>query len=142
MKPGQTQYIGDGAYLHFDGHGFELRANHHEFPSDRVYIDGPECAETLVRLIQESLNASQETARGKGGEVNDVTKRAGLLRDQVLKTWSPPLIAGGERPADIAQTAVMQTLAFVFGKEFLGELTHAQQTAIDQGVELMERVLS
>ena len=54
MKPGQTEHIGDGAYLHFDGHGFELRANHHETPTDRVYIDGL-CVLTLLRLIHETI---------------------------------------------------------------------------------------
>ena len=39
MKPGETIHLGDGAYLHYDGHGFELRANHHEEPTDRVYLD-------------------------------------------------------------------------------------------------------
>ena len=55
MKPGETIHIGDGAYLHFDGFGFELRANHHEHPTDRVYIDGPQAAAMLVRLIQDTL---------------------------------------------------------------------------------------
>ena len=54
MKPGETQHIGDGAYLHFDGYGFELRANHHEQPTDRVYIDGMG-VRTLIRLLQETL---------------------------------------------------------------------------------------
>jgi len=54
MKPGETQYIGDGVYLHFDGFGFELRANHHETPTDRVYIDGG-CVRTLLRLIRETM---------------------------------------------------------------------------------------
>lgn len=54
MTPGQTEHIGDGAYLHFDGFGFELRANHHETPTDRVYIDGS-CVLTLLRLINETL---------------------------------------------------------------------------------------
>jgi hypothetical protein len=54
VKTGETQHIGDGAYLHFDGYGFELRANHHEHPTDRVYIDGM-CVRTLIRLLQETL---------------------------------------------------------------------------------------
>ena len=59
MKPGQTEYIGDGAYLHFDGYGFELRANHHETPTDRVYIDGS-CVLTLQRLIRETIEEMAE----------------------------------------------------------------------------------
>lgn len=54
MKQGDNEYIGDGAYLYFDGYGFELRANHHETPTDRVYIDG-DCARTLIRLIKETI---------------------------------------------------------------------------------------
>lgn len=57
MKPGQTEHIGDGAYLHFDGFGFELRANHHEHPTDRVYIDGPEAAMMLIRLLRETIES-------------------------------------------------------------------------------------
>jgi len=55
MKTGETVHIGDGAYLHFDGYGFELRANHHETPTDRVYIDGPLAARLLVELIRGTL---------------------------------------------------------------------------------------
>jgi hypothetical protein len=54
MKPGDTQHIGDGAYLHYDGYGFELRANHHETPTDRVYID-PTCVRSLARLMIETI---------------------------------------------------------------------------------------
>ena len=39
MKPDETVHLGDGVYLHFDGYGFELRANHHETPTDRVYLE-------------------------------------------------------------------------------------------------------
>lgn len=53
MKPGDNQYLGDGAYLHFDGHGFEFRANHHQHPTDRVYIE-LRSIPTLLRLIQET----------------------------------------------------------------------------------------
>lgn len=66
-------------------------------------------------------------------------ERATVLRDQVLKTWAPPRQAGQESPADIAQTAAMQGLAWVFGADFLGTLTENQQAAIDQGLALMER---
>ena len=42
MNPGDTIYLSDGAYLHFtsDSLAFELRANHHENPTDTVVIDG------------------------------------------------------------------------------------------------------
>lgn len=62
------------------------------------------------------------------------------IRDQVMKTWSPPLMGMG-RPADVAQTSVMQTLAWVFGKPFLGPLTENQEQAIDKGLDLMKREL-
>ena len=39
MNSGDTVHLGDGVYLHFDGVGFELRANHHVHPTDRVYLD-------------------------------------------------------------------------------------------------------
>lgn len=59
MIPGQVEHIGDGAYLYFDGYGFELRANHHENPTDRVYIDGP-CVLTLLRLIRETHEPNEK----------------------------------------------------------------------------------
>jgi len=62
MKTGQTEHIGDGAYLHFDGDGFELRANHHETPTDRVYIDGS-CVLTLQRLINETIEEANKNKK-------------------------------------------------------------------------------
>ena len=56
MNPGETEYIGDDAYIHFDGNGFELRANHHETPTDRVYIDAS-CVQTLIRLMRETIDS-------------------------------------------------------------------------------------
>lgn len=68
-------------------------------------------------------------------------QRAELLRDQVLKTWYPPM--GGQcSMATVAQTAVMQTLAFVFGVEFMPKMTFEQAAAIDGGMSLMNSVLS
>lgn len=60
MKPGETVHIGDGAYLHFDGYGFELRANHHEHPTDRVYIDRSSVL-AMQRLIHETIYESRES---------------------------------------------------------------------------------
>lgn len=59
MKPGETEHIGDGAYLHFDGFGFELRANHHENPTDRVYVDA-HAVLTLIRLMRETIEGEPE----------------------------------------------------------------------------------
>lgn len=67
--------------------------------------------------------------------------RAVALRDQVLKTWDPPYLGQNSKPEDIAQTATMQTLAYVFGKEFLPVLTPVQEVAIDSGVALLTKVL-
>jgi len=66
--------------------------------------------------------------------------RAIALRDQVMKTWNPPRMGSGG-PAAIAQTSVMQTLAWCFGKPFLGPMTPTQERAIDLGLELMTREL-
>jgi hypothetical protein len=60
--------------------------------------------------------------------------RAAVLRDQVKKTWSPPILFGGESTATIAQTSIMLSIAWVFGVEFLGDLTRNQQRAIDSGL--------
>ena len=68
-------------------------------------------------------------------------QRAQLVRDQVMETWNPPTRAGESTMADVAQTAVMQTIAFIMGKESLGELTYEQELAIDQGLEMFEAEL-
>ena len=59
MKPGETIHIGDGAYFHFTGYSFELRANHHEHPTDTVHVDiGP--MTNLIRLVFETLPGIKE----------------------------------------------------------------------------------
>ena len=40
------EYLGDGVYAIFDGFGIWLHANHHEFPTDKVYLE-PEVLEAL-----------------------------------------------------------------------------------------------
>jgi hypothetical protein len=67
-------------------------------------------------------------------------ERAMALRDQVMKTWDPPFSGMGS-PACVAQTSVMQTLAFVYGVQFLPGLTIAQDAAIRGGVEKLNQVL-
>ena len=49
MKPGETIHIGDGAYFHFTGYSFELRANHHEHPTDTVHVE----IEGMEQMIRE-----------------------------------------------------------------------------------------
>lgn len=33
------QYIGDGAYVEYDGYGVKLMANSHDHPTDVVYLE-------------------------------------------------------------------------------------------------------
>lgn len=76
------------------------------------------------------------------GAANGIAVRAERLMEQVMKTWEPPLLAGDERPADIAQTSTMIAIAYIMGREFMpAELTHNQREAIDAGVRLMNRTL-
>lgn len=57
MKEGEVIHLGDGAYLKFDGYGFEVMANHHEHPSDRVYLE-PFAAKELVNAITGTLKGA------------------------------------------------------------------------------------
>lgn len=70
-----------------------------------------------------------------------IEERAAKLRDQVMQTWSPPSKHGQESEADIAQTATMLSLAFVFGRNFLGSLTDNQEAAVTSGLQLFEKVV-
>lgn len=72
---------------------------------------------------------------------DETFRKASALRDQVLKTWDPPLITGSESPAVIAQSSVMISLAFLYGRDFFPPLTVNQQAAIDGGLSLFERVI-
>jgi hypothetical protein len=49
MKILEKDYIGDGVYTLYDGSGIWLHANHHEHPSDRVYLE-PEVLIALNRF--------------------------------------------------------------------------------------------
>ena len=64
----------------------------------------------------------------------DQTSRAAALRDKVMQTWDPPRKAEQESLANIAQTATMQTIAWIMGHKFLGKLDRNQQQAIDSGM--------
>ena len=55
VKINECIHLGDGAYLHFDGWGWELRANDHEHPTDRVYLD-PAAVRALIKAITEHYN--------------------------------------------------------------------------------------
>ncbi len=69
---------------------------------------------------------------------DDSRDRAKRLMEQVMETWDPPKTTGGERKADIAQTAVMLTIAYIMGREFIpDELNDNQRAAIDDGLKLL-----
>ncbi len=76
-------------------------------------------------------------------ELDHAIEKAKQLRDQVLKTWSPPLRWGTESPADIAQTAVMQTLQWCFHGVFDDvELTESQEAAIRESRDFFENAMN
>lgn len=54
--PEKVTYLGDGLYAVFDGYQIELRANHHEHPTDRVFLDSKVLGSFLefVKSIRES----------------------------------------------------------------------------------------
>ncbi len=68
--------------------------------------------------------------------------RAERLMWQIMKTWDPPLLTGEECKADVAQTAVMITIAYIMGREFMpSKLTDNQREAIDSGLKLFKHEL-
>ena len=72
--------------------------------------------------------------------MDGIDERAQRLMDQVMKTWNP--LTGSERPADIAQTSVMLTIAYIFGSEFLPQnMSRSQEGAIYSGLALLHREL-
>lgn len=71
-----------------------------------------------------------------------IIDRARRLMEQVMETWDPPATTGGERKADIAQTAVMLAIAYIMGREFItAELSDNQRAAIDSGLKLIVKEL-
>lgn len=81
-------------------------------------------------------------AQWKNEDSTTWTGRAKRLMDQVMETWDPPATTGGERKADIAQTAVMLAIAHIMGREFMPtELSDNQRAAIDSGLKLMVKEL-
>ena len=74
--------------------------------------------------------------------MSEIAERAKRLMDQVMKTWEPPRLAGGERPADIAQTTMMLAIAYLMGRDFLQEgLSDNQRRAIYSGLDLLHHTL-
>ena len=52
-KAKNWSHLGDGVYVGFDGHGFWLHANAHDYPTDAIYLE-PEVFEGLVRYVKET----------------------------------------------------------------------------------------
>lgn len=53
MNPNED-YLGNGAYVEFDGFGIELKANDHLNPTDRIYLE-PSVWEALKRFAQRTI---------------------------------------------------------------------------------------
>lgn len=70
-----------------------------------------------------------------------LTERAARMRDHVKAIWDPPAKAPGTY-AQVGHTMCMLTLAVVFGREFLGELTELQERAIRAGLAGMEDIIN
>ena len=47
----EFDYLGDGAYVRFDGFGFTVMANSHTNPTDEVYLE-PSAIEALNRFVK------------------------------------------------------------------------------------------
>lgn len=62
--PCPASYLGDGVYVIFDGFGYWLHANHHEHPTDRIYLE-PEVFEALVRFREILLEMGREEKGGR-----------------------------------------------------------------------------
>jgi len=56
-----TVYLGDGVYAIFDGFGIMLHANHHEHPTDRIYLEPG---------VIENLNKFNEKMKGQHEKEN------------------------------------------------------------------------
>lgn len=53
------EYLGDGVYAGFDGHGFWLYANDLEAPTDTIYIE-PETYANLAAFIKTLLKETEK----------------------------------------------------------------------------------
>ena len=56
-------YLGDGVYARFDGFGVWLHANHHEYPTDKIYLEPSVLQDltTYVDIKREELKNAQRT---------------------------------------------------------------------------------
>ena len=53
------RYIGDGVYAIFDGYGIWLHANHHEHPTDKIYLE-PDVLEGINKFYTDQINNTEE----------------------------------------------------------------------------------
>ena len=59
MTETTQDYIGDGVYVAYDGWGIWLKANHHEYPTDRVYLE-PDVLGRLNEFADRMTEADHE----------------------------------------------------------------------------------
>lgn len=106
---------------------------------ERVSSELPEHDPWRTRLfcIYESIRIQAFELR-ESDDANDlvaICQRADTLRASIMQTWDPPRkMRDNEAIATVAQTATMQTIAWIMGPEFMGQLARNQQQAIDSGM--------
>ena len=54
------RYIGDGVYAIFDGYGIWLHANHHEHPTDKIYLE-PIILERINKFYRDQIEKRENT---------------------------------------------------------------------------------
>lgn len=50
---GEVRHIGDGVYLRNEGYGWSVMANHHEYPTDRIWLE-PDVLYHMVAVMAAS----------------------------------------------------------------------------------------
>lgn len=92
------------------------------------------------RVIVRKVKANDKPVQPHCDDASDlvaICRRADQLRDKVMQTWDPPRkMRDNEGIATVAQTATMQTIAYIMGPEFMGKMDRNQQQAIDSGLVL------
>lgn len=57
--PEKVTYLGDGLYAFFNGYQIQLRANHHERPTNTVYLD-PEVLDNFFKFVESLKRENNE----------------------------------------------------------------------------------
>lgn len=57
--PEKVTYLGDGLYAFFDGYQIQLRANHHEHPTNTVYLDS-EVLNNFLKFVESLKRENNE----------------------------------------------------------------------------------